>query len=153
MSTASFRLATAADAETVRGLVEELGYGGLDGQTFAAGFAAVLADQAQQVWLAELGGRVVALMTLAIRPQVRLGGAVMTIDELVVAEGARAAGVGTKLVERAKAEATKAGVRRLELHTARGRPSYTRGFYAKCGFVEVDSAVMRWEGGLSAVTR
>jgi N-acetylglutamate synthase-like GNAT family acetyltransferase len=113
----------------------------------------VLADRSQQVWLADLGGKVVALMTLGARPQVRLGGVVMTIDELVVTEGARGAGVGTTLLERAKAEATKAGARRLELHTARGRQSYERGFYAKAGFVEVDSAVMRWEGGLSAVTR
>jgi N-acetylglutamate synthase-like GNAT family acetyltransferase len=153
MSTVSLRLATAADAAAAHGLVAELGYAGLDRQTFASGFAAVLADRSQQVWLADLGGKVVALMTLGARPQVRLGGVVMTIDELVVTEGARGAGVGTTLLERAKAEATKAGARRLELHTARGRQSYERGFYAKAGFVEVDSAVMRWEGGLSAVTR
>jgi GNAT superfamily N-acetyltransferase len=70
-------------------------------------------------------------------------GLLVTIDEMVVAETARGAGVGARLLEHAKAEATRVGARRLELHTARPRPSYERGFYVKNGFVEVDSAVMR----------
>jgi GNAT superfamily N-acetyltransferase len=149
----SIRKATAADSETARALVGELGYGGLDADVFAGGFAAVLADPAQEVWLAEQDGRVVALMSLARRPQVRLAGFVLTIDELVVTEAARGAGIGTKLLDFAKGEAVRIGARRLELHTARGRPSYARGFYAKNGFVNVDSAVLRWEGSLSIVTR
>jgi GNAT superfamily N-acetyltransferase len=72
---------------------------------------------------------------------------------MVVTERARGTGLGGKLLELAKSEATRVGARRLELHTARGRPAYTRGFYVKNGFVEVDSAVLRWEGGLSVVTR
>jgi N-acetylglutamate synthase-like GNAT family acetyltransferase len=141
------------DAEAARALVAELGYGGLDADTFAQGFAAVLAEPTQEVWVAERAGRVVALMTLARRPQVRLAGVVVTIDELVVHEAERGARVGGRLVDVAKDVAVRAGARRLELHTARARTSYERGFYAKNGFVEVDSAVMRWEGGVSAVTR
>jgi hypothetical protein len=34
---------------------------------------------------------------------------------------------------------------RVELHTRRSRESYARDFYVKNGFVEVDSALMRWE--------
>jgi GNAT superfamily N-acetyltransferase len=126
-------------------LIRELGYGGFDDEAFVRGFTAVLADPAQQVVVAERQGQILGLMSLAARPQVRLAGLVVSIDELVVTERARGRGVGTRLVEFAKAEAARLGARRLELHTARGRPSYARGFYVKNGFAEVDSAVMRWE--------
>jgi N-acetylglutamate synthase-like GNAT family acetyltransferase len=153
MAQISARGATIGDAESVRALVGELGYGGLDEQTFHRGFASVLADPGQQVLLAEREGRVVGLMSLSVRAQIRLAGLAVSIDELVVTEGARGEGIGTKLLEWAKAEAVRIGARRLELHTARRLPSYERGFYAKNGFTEVDSAVLRWEGGLSLVTR
>jgi GNAT superfamily N-acetyltransferase len=68
-----------------------------------------------------------------------------TIDELVVTEDARGRGVGKQLVDFAKSVAVRVGARRLELHTARKRPSYERGFYVKNGFTEIDSAVLRWE--------
>ena len=83
----------------------------------------------------------------------RLAGCMVTIDELVVTAGARGAGIGARMLELAKAEAARVGARRLELHTARRRASYERGFYVKNGFAEVDSAVMRWEGGPSAIAR
>jgi GNAT superfamily N-acetyltransferase len=153
MGKCTLRRATPADVDSVRTLIGELGYAGLDEPTFAAGFAAVLRDSAQHVWVAEEDGPLVGLMSLGIRPQLRLAGVMVTIDEMVVTERARGTGLGGKLLELAKSEAARVGARRLELHTARGRPSYTRGFYTKNGFVEVDSAVMRWEGGLSLVTR
>jgi GNAT superfamily N-acetyltransferase len=152
MNDISIFRASAEHAEVARRLVGELGYGGLDAETFARGFAAVLAGPQQQVWLAERRGQVDGLMSLSWRPQIRLAGAVVTVDELVVTEGARGAGVGARLLEVAKKEAVRLGARRLELQTARMRPSYKRGFYAKNGFVEIDSALLRWEGGLSAVT-
>jgi GNAT superfamily N-acetyltransferase len=138
------RKTTLADAEAVRALVEELGYGPLEASTFARGLAAVLEDPAQQLLVAEVDEEVVGFMSLDIKPQVRLVGLVVTIDELVVTERARGRGVGKRLVDFAKAEAIRTGARRLELHTARKRPSYERGFYVKNGFTEVDSAVLRW---------
>jgi (aminoalkyl)phosphonate N-acetyltransferase len=144
MTQPTLRKTTVGDAEAVRSLVEELGYGPLDPQTFSLGLEAVLADPSQQLLVAEADGQVVGFMSLDIKPQVRLVGLVATIDELVVAERARGMGIGKKLVEFAKAEALRTGARRLELHTARKRPSYERAFYVKNGFTEVDSAVMRW---------
>lgn len=148
MTNVALRLAGAVDLASVQMLIEELGYTGIDGDAFARGYAAVLDDAAQHIWLAELRGIVVGLMSLSMRPQIRLAGPIMTIDELVVAEGARGAGVGKQLLQLATREASRVGARRLELLTARGRPSYTRRFYVKNGFTEVDSAVMRWEGAL-----
>ncbi len=147
------RPAVDADAESARALIRELGYGGLDAQTFSRGFAAVLADSTQRAWVAEKDGQVVGLMSLSVRPQLRLGGSIVTIDEIVVTEHARGKGIGTRLLEFAKAEAARVGARRLELHTARRLPSYARGFYTRNGFTEIDSAVMRWEGGVSVVVR
>jgi len=138
------RLARAEDRASVHALIEELGYTDLPKDAFARGYAAVLADAAQQVWLAEIEGVVVGLMSLSTRPQVRLAGPILTVDELVVTERARGEGVGGELIELAKGEALRLGARRLELETARGRPSYARRFYPKNGFVEVDSAIMRW---------
>jgi N-acetylglutamate synthase-like GNAT family acetyltransferase len=139
------RRASAGDVAAVNALIEELGYQGLDTEAFARGYAAVLADRSQQVWLAEIDGVVVGLVSMSTRPQIRLAGAILTVDELVVSERARGAGVGTELIELTKREAQRIGARRLELLTARGRASYSRRFYPKNGFVEVDSAVMRWK--------
>ncbi len=145
MSDVTLRRATKDDVEAAHALVVDLGYTGIDPADFARGYAAVLADPAQCVWLAERAGLVVGLMSLGTRPQIRLAGPITTIDELVVARHARGLGVGARLIALAKEEAAPAGARRLELHTARARPSYDRGFYMKNGFVEVDSAVMRWQ--------
>lgn len=146
MKDVTLRLASASDLTPVHGLIEELGYVGIEREAFARGYASVLADGAQRIWLAELRGAIVGLMSLSTRPQIRLAGLIMTVDELVVAQSVRGAGVGAALIELAKSEARRAGARRLELLTARGRPSYARQFYAKNGFAEVDSAVMRWRG-------
>jgi N-acetylglutamate synthase-like GNAT family acetyltransferase len=139
------RRARVEDAGELRALVEELGYAGLDPAAFAAGLARVLEAEGQSVWVAETEGRVVGFVSVSCRPQLRLGAAVATIDEIVVAEAARGSGVGTELLEQARCEAARGGAVRLELHTQRARTSYARGFYAKNGFVEIDSAVMRSE--------
>jgi N-acetylglutamate synthase-like GNAT family acetyltransferase len=149
-SEVSLRRADANDCDAARVLIGELGYGGHDRETFARGFTAALADAAQAVFVAERDTKVVGLLTISWRPQVRLAGLVVSIDELVVTEGARGLGIGARLLDVAKSEATRLGARRTELHTQRTRVSYTRGFYAKHGFVEIDSAVMRWEGAMNA---
>src|SRR5260221_4169998 len=90
------RPAVDADAESARALIRELGYGGLDAQTFSRGFAAVLADSTQRAWVAEKDGQVVGLMSLSVRPQLRLGGSLVTIDETVLAEQPLGKGIRTR---------------------------------------------------------
>lgn len=125
-------------------LIVALGYLNLGRDDFAAAFAAVLAHPEMLVFVAEGPGRgVVGLLSLSYRPQLRLGGRIATIDELVVRAGARGGGVGCALLARARAEAARLGARRLQLTTHRGYESYRRGFYIKNGLVEADSAVMR----------
>ena len=139
------RRALAEDQESVRALLVTLGYAGLaDDPAFDAVFSTVLADRSRGLWLAERGGAVLGLVTTTVQPQLRLAGLQLTIEELVVAEAARGAGVGRALVAHAQEEARRLGARRVELTTNRTRPVYLRGFYPSCGFTEASSAVMRW---------
>ncbi len=138
------RPATAADARPLQALVRELGYE-------VAGFEGSLVRLAHanptRVWVADeaAGEMILGMMSLSHTEQLRLGGLVVSIDELVVTAAARGGGVGAALVARAKKAARELGAVRLELHTRRTRESYMRGFYVKNGFVEVDSALLRWD--------
>jgi N-acetylglutamate synthase-like GNAT family acetyltransferase len=140
----AIRPAVSSDATALLELLHELGYSDLDVDAHARAFALVLAHPEIRVLIAESeSGRVIGLLTLSHRPQLRLGGTLVTVDELVVARDARGHGVGRALIVRAKAVAAELGAMRVELLTNRTRESYSRGFYAKNGFFEVSSAVMR----------
>jgi N-acetylglutamate synthase-like GNAT family acetyltransferase len=136
------RPAEAADAPLVRGLLQELGY---EARGFDASFARVVGAAPTRVWVAEGDGRVVGVMSLSFTERLALGGTMISIDELVVTASARGRRVGAELVEKAKEVARELGAARVELHTRRSRESYARDFYVKNGFVEVDSALLRWE--------
>jgi ribosomal protein S18 acetylase RimI-like enzyme len=142
----TIRSAVEADAETVFYLIQALGYPNLDREDFKHNFAETLHHKDSLIYLAEdTGGRVLGLMTLSHRPQLRLSGRIVSIDELVVVEEARGSGVGGALLVKAKSFAASLQSPRLELHTKRTRESYRRKFYIKNGFVEANSAVMRLE--------
>ena len=142
-SVPAIRRAVPSDATALLALLHELGYE-LDGDAHARTFALVLAHPEIRVLVAEdASGRVVGVLSLSHRPQLRLGGTLVTVDELVVAQGARGSGVGRALLDHARSVAAELGAKRLELLTNRTRESYLRGFYTKNGFVEVASAVMR----------
>lgn len=139
------RAARQDDAPHALALLRELGYTALDEARFAITFERVLAHAEMRAWIAEDGGRVVGLATLSCRPQLRLGGLIATVDELVVTAGARGRGVGAALLAAARDEAARLGASRLELVTNKRREAYARAFYPKNGFREVESAVMRVE--------
>lgn len=138
------RRADATDLSTIHALLVELGYAQLTGEALAPVLSAVLADATRGVWLAEHDGEVLALLTTTVRPQLRLAGLELTIEELVVREHARGRGVGRALLDHAKSEASKLGVRRVQLTTNRTRDVYARAFYPKNGFAETPTAVLRW---------
>lgn len=142
------RRASASDGVAIRELLVELGYVQLADEPLASELtstvAEVLADGARDTWLAEARGQIVGLLSLSTRPQLRVAGLIVTVEELVVRATERGAGVGTALVRIAQHHTVRVGARRLELLTNRTRPVYERGFYLKCGFTEANSAVMRW---------
>ncbi|HXG92823.1 MAG TPA: GNAT family N-acetyltransferase [Blastocatellia bacterium] len=138
------RRAVDGDLEAAHKLLAELGYPNLDRDEFATTFNAVLHHNEMVLLVAvEPSGRVVGLTSISHRPQLRLAGTFVTIDEFVVSSEARGLGVGRKMLEEAKRVAESLNARRLELEQNRARESYKRGFYFKNGFVEADSAVLR----------
>src|SRR5881396_2011855 len=114
----TIRNATEADLEETLRLLEALGYPGLDRVSYTDTFKAVLNHPEMTLLLAEDSlGRVVGLASISHRPQLRLAGILVSLDELVVADEVRGQGVGGLLLDRVKSIAKNLGARRLELET------------------------------------
>jgi N-acetylglutamate synthase-like GNAT family acetyltransferase len=145
------RRARPGDAAQVLELIRQLGYSP-DERSYDETFAQVVRHPEAAVFVAAEGLHLVGYLALSQRPQIRLGGRVAVIDELVVDEHRRSDGIGSALVDAALGYARGLGCRRVELVTHRSRESYQRGFYAGHGFVEADSAVLRLDP-LSPPTR
>jgi GNAT superfamily N-acetyltransferase len=142
----NIRRALESDIDSAHELIEALGYPNIEQVDFKQAFAEVLHHRDSLVFIAEtVDSQAIGLMTISHRPQLRLAGILVCIDELVIADSARGLGVGGALLKEAKRFATEKGAKRLELHTNRGRVSYERAFYVKNGFSETNSAVMRLE--------
>ena len=141
----TIREAVIEDRGAIYGLLVELGYPGIDRGRFDKTFEQFLARDDLWLLVAERDHRVLGLASMSERPQLRLAGSLVTIDEMVIGEAARGLGIGAMLLAEAKRRAKELGARRLQLDTSRKRESYLRGFYAKNGLTEADSAVMRLE--------
>ena len=140
------RKATEHDVQAAYRLMAALGYPDLPMDGFAQIFRKVLKSQSSQVLIAvDSAGRALGMMTISHRPQLRLAGTILCIDELTVMPEARGAGIGRAMLQEAQKLAQKQKALRIELHTHRGRESYHRNFYIKNGFTEADSALMRME--------
>ena len=136
------RRARPGDALAVRKLIRELGYPA-DTRATDETVSQVVKHPEAAVFVAVEGVDVVGYVALSIRPQMRLGGLLASIDELVVTGARRAAGIGSQLLDAAIAHARSLQCRRIEVTTSRVRESYQRRFYLERSFVEVDSAVLR----------
>jgi len=139
------RSARRGDGEALAALLGELGYpGAADTSTVHW----VLSHPEMDVIVAaDNMDKPVGMITLSHRPQLRMKGRIVTIDELVVSASWRRRGVGRALMKRALERARALTARRVELHTHKGRGEAVRAFYESCGFQEVDSLVMRLAEG------
>jgi len=137
------RRARPGDALSLKRLVRELGYDPSDPRASDETIAQVVRHPEAAVFVAVDGIEVIGYVAVSHRPQMRLGGRLASIDELVVTAGRRSTGLGTRLVEAAIAHARSLHCKRIEVHQRRSRESYARRFYQDRGFVEVDSAVLR----------
>ena len=137
------RRATESDMKTAFKLIGELGYPDVKFPEFARTYTGAQQHPAMTLLVAECDGVVVGLASISRRPQLRLGGDLITIDELVISDRFRGSGIGKAILERVKSMCVELGARRLELETTRTRESYKRRFYVKNGFSETNSAVMR----------
>lgn len=131
-----------ADEAAVRALVSDLGYA--PPERLSALLRAVLRRPDMVLFLAvDRLDTPLGLLQLSCRPQVHLGGALVSIDALVVAAGARGQGIGARLLRRARAYARLHRAVRVEVHTSRARANYQRGFYPAHGYHEAESALFR----------
>ena len=139
------RRARPGDALAIRRLVRELGYELGDSRASDETMAQVVRHPEAAVFVAVDGVDVIGYVALSHRPQMRLGGRLATIDELVITESRRGVGIGTQLLDAAIAHARSLHCVRIEAQQRRSRESFERRYYQDRGFVEVDSATMRVE--------
>ena len=139
------RAARRGDGEALAALLGELGYpGAADTSTVHW----VLSHPEMDVIVAaDNMDKPVGMITLSHRPQLRMKGRIVTIDELVVSASWRRRGVGRALMKRALERARALTAKRVELITHKGRGEAVRAFYESCGFEEADSMVMRLTDG------
>lgn len=139
MSDLIVRLATPEDWEAVAGLLVELGRGVAEGTahdpTHRQAFAGHIRNLGNVTLVAHLGDSVVGVVDMEYhqrlgdhRPQAR-------VNDIVVTEGLRGAGVGTTLLRRAEELARMRGCFRMALVTAAWREP-TIGFYRREGWQE-----------------
>jgi GNAT superfamily N-acetyltransferase len=96
-----------------------------------------LADDSHSVLVAEgAKGAVLGYVAVHWLPYLMPSGPEGYISELFVAESARGAGLGTKLLEAVKDMAVGRGCSRLMLVNRKTRESYKCGFYRKLGWEE-----------------
>lgn len=133
----ALRRARPGDATGVRTLIEHLGHNP-EPRGFAETFTQVVRHPEAAVIVLAEGVRVVGYLALSHRPQIRLGGRIATIDELAVDPDHRGRGLGSALLEHALELVRGLTCVRIEVSTG-----LAHGFFAKHGFIEVDSVVLR----------
>jgi GNAT superfamily N-acetyltransferase len=138
----ALRRARPGDATGVRALVELLGPAP-DPRAFTETFNQVARHPEAAVFVLAEGVRVVGYLAVSHRPQIRLGGRVATIDELVIAPEHARRGLGSTLLDQALELARGLGCVRIEVSIARSERDVARAFLAKHRFVELDDVVLR----------
>lgn len=96
-----------------------------------------LADDSHTVYVAEnSAGEIEGYVSVHWLPYLFMPGPEAYISELFIRETARGQGIGSDLLQQAKAAALERGCSRLSLLNMRARESYQRGFYSKQGWDE-----------------
>lgn len=137
------RLAREEDVAALPTLLRALGYTADNEAELGALLRATLDRPDLAVFLAIGHEGPLGLLGLSQRPQLHLGGTLVSIDALAILPEARGRGIGRRLLRRAIAYARLHRAVRIELHTTRARENYRRGFYPANGYREVDSALFR----------
>jgi GNAT superfamily N-acetyltransferase len=128
------RRASEPDIPHILRLVAQLDYD-VENEAGEAGARAVLANPACIALLAEDCGQIVGLVGFHVVPQLHHAAPVLTLDELVVDEDARGAGVGTELLAAVVAHARAAGCAVVDVASAFHR-TRAHQFYEAHGFVQ-----------------
>lgn len=137
------RAAAHNDLPFIQSLLTELGYASSDVSDVKNIWDELLQAKDSGVIVAQKDEVVTGYLAYSLRPQLRLGGLSMEIDELSVSASFRNQGIGSRLLKHAKDIALNRKVKVMIISTNRERESYKRGFYLKHGFKEKNSAWFR----------
>lgn len=111
-----------------------------------AAFDAIDADPNNQVYVADLGGRVVGTFQLTLIRQLSYGGCLVAqLESVFVDPEQRSRGVGTAMMQFARAEAERRGALRLQLTSNLKRERAHR-FYERLGFRPTHKGMKLWLG-------
>jgi len=128
------RNATVGDANIIVQLLSELGYA--DTQSFIKErIQELLENPDAMLFLYEYEGKVVALLSLHIIPQIALFGSFLRISYFIVDETVRSREIGAELEALAIKIATERACDRIEVHCHERRKGAHR-FYEKNGYKE-----------------
>jgi len=128
------REATVDDAQAIVSLLTQLGYA--DTHAFMhVRIRELLKNPDALLFCYESEGKVVALLSLHVIPQIALLGSFLRISYFVVDEKARSHKIGAELEAYATRIAKESGCDRIEVHCHERRKDAHR-FYERHGFVE-----------------
>ncbi|MGI5863936.1 MAG: GNAT family N-acetyltransferase [Myxococcales bacterium] len=130
------------DREGVAELLREAGYA--DGADTNTMFWVLNHPEIDVFVAADSQERPVGYVSLSHRPQLRLRGRIVTIDELVVGEAWRDSEVGDRLLETAVERAKALSAKRIEVSALDERSTFRIDFWSKNGFQETDGKVLRY---------
>jgi len=129
------RPARSADAEAINELLDQLGYP-QDGQaTTTARIQTWADDPASAVYVADAQGDLHGVIAVHICPFFVRDGAWARIAALVVSEGARGRGVGSRLLAAAESFAANHGCLQMEVTSGDRRPDAHK-FYQRRGYAD-----------------
>ena len=128
------------DVEAISNLLVELGYP--QGADMATVHWVISHPETETIIAADTADRPVGLLTLSHRPQLRMRGRIITIDELVVQPAWRRRGVARELVKKAMERAKVLSAKRVELLMPRDNEG-ALAFCRSLGLTEAQVSVMR----------
>lgn len=141
--TSQIRSSTEQDLKSIQELLTELGYGSLDTNSLKQTWKQIISSDDMGIIVAHKDEIVCGYLAYSFKPQLRLSGLIMEIDELCISTKTRGQGVGSQLLDKVKEMAKGRGTKRIVLSTNRERESFKRGFYLKNGFQEKNSATLK----------
>ena len=137
------RPANAEDISEVILLLRELGYISEEMSDFRRIWKDITSDPKMGILVAVTDNVISGYLSYSFKPQLRLSGLSMEIDELSVGSKFRGGGIGTELLNHIRKKALELGVKQIIISTNKDRDSYRRGFYTKNGFIEKNSAWLK----------